>query len=441
MKNKIFSIISVIFIMIALPCTAFGDELAEKPIIILVDGKEITLDQPPVLIDNYALVPVRAVVDNIGLGAAISTDFTDMESRLVYINIPGYKVTLKIDSTTAIINGKKAVEMDIAPMIINNRTMVPLRFVAENFGTEVEWVPEERIIALYKGRGKPIEIDPALMPVVKIPSTNEGFESYYTPFEYSDFFVSSIRGDYNGDLFSIEGYVDKISEIRASGGIMKAVIVVSGSNSYAMILSNSFSHNQFAIGKYYRFYGAFMSAYADMPSFMLLRAVNSNGAINSMESSGFTVASAFEGDFLESADEIKAFLDKNAQDKSMGRSYFTYEVKKSSTCDFAIVVGFNEGHEMGNALRFGDITDSQRADVEDILKSRMSALAYALTQKCPSLTLEGYYYDRFTGIDENGSRVTYTMRHASWTNNTNVKGIADGPIIWLPSEDMSWNHD
>ena len=432
MQKKIFTIISIIFIMLIFPFTAFADD--ENPIKILLDGKEIVLDQPPVVINDRALVPVRAVMES--LGASVSTDFSDAENRFVYINIPGYKVTLKIDSTTALINSNSVV-MDVPAMIINDRTLVPLRFVAENFGTEVEWHPEERIVAMYAGRGTPIKIDPSLMPVVKVPATKFGFESFYIPFEYSDFFVSSVKGDYNGELFSIEGYVEEVFPQLPNG--TATIAINSGGNKYAMLVNNIQFDWLNSIGRYFRFYGAFMSDYTNMPTFMMLRFTDSNGGYLAAESMGFEIAHSFEGEYLESAEEIKAFLDTNAQSWAMGTRYFTYEVKKGSSCDFTVVIGFNESHSMGNVLRFENITDTQRYEVEELLKARMKVIAYALTQKCPNITLEGYYYDSFYGFDEDNKRTLYTMRHASWTNNPDVKNAkADGPIFWLSGEDTSW---
>ena len=437
MQKKIFLTISIIFILSIFPLSAFAAETTENPIKVLLDGKEIYLDQPPVIVDDRALVPVRALTES--LGATVSTDFSDHENRFVYINIPGYKVTLTIDSPSALINSN-TVEMDVPTTIIGERTLVPLRFVAENFGAEVEWHPQERIIAMYAGRGTPIKIDPSLMPVMRVPATKIGFESHYAPAEYSRL-LSSERTALNGDLFSLEGYVEEVFEPDKNGTV--TIIVNSSGNKYSMLINNMRFGRSESIGRYYRFYGAFMSEYTHMPTLMLLRVTDSNGGVISAESMGFAIATSFEGETLETADEIKAFLEKNAQSWSMGTRYFTYEVKKGSLCDFTIVIGFNESHTMGNALRFANITDTQRYEVEELLKDRMRVIAYALTQKCPNITLEGYYYDSFSGYDDDSNRKLYTMRHASWVNDPDIKKTrsnaqADGPIFWLSSEDSSW---
>jgi hypothetical protein len=58
---------------------------------------------------------------------------------------------LTIDSTTAYIDGK-AMIMDVPPTILNQRTMVPLRFISEALGAKVTWVgPLRKILIIFGG--------------------------------------------------------------------------------------------------------------------------------------------------------------------------------------------------------------------------------------------------------------------------------------------------
>jgi hypothetical protein len=47
------------------------------------------------------------------------------------------------------VDGKQVIS-DVAPQIIQSRTMVPIRFVAEALGATVEWVAEERMVTIDK---------------------------------------------------------------------------------------------------------------------------------------------------------------------------------------------------------------------------------------------------------------------------------------------------
>jgi thiol-disulfide isomerase/thioredoxin len=59
-------------------------------------------------------------------------------------------IELIVNSKTATVNGKK-IELEMAPTIIDGRTMVPLRFVTETFGFEVGWNGDTKEITLTKG--------------------------------------------------------------------------------------------------------------------------------------------------------------------------------------------------------------------------------------------------------------------------------------------------
>ena len=58
-------------------------------------------------------------------------------------------IVLTIGDKTAIVNGK-AVENDVAPLIVNSRTYTPARFVAEALGAKVEWSPSARTVTIFK---------------------------------------------------------------------------------------------------------------------------------------------------------------------------------------------------------------------------------------------------------------------------------------------------
>lgn len=66
------------------------------------------------------------------------------------------KISLGINMLTAVVNGNKEFT-DTPPMLINNRTMAPLRFVAESFGAGVSWLEKERAVEI-KMDGKTVKL-------------------------------------------------------------------------------------------------------------------------------------------------------------------------------------------------------------------------------------------------------------------------------------------
>lgn len=59
------------------------------------------------------------------------------------------KIVLKIDNKVALVDGEEKI-LDVPPTIINNRTMLPIRFIAEELGCKVEWKEATREVIIQK---------------------------------------------------------------------------------------------------------------------------------------------------------------------------------------------------------------------------------------------------------------------------------------------------
>jgi len=89
--------------------------------------------------NNRTLVPVRFIAEE--LGAVVGWDAA---SRKVSITAGATEIEMFIGSTTYYVNGS-ARTMDTAPVINTgwDRTVVPVRFVAEALGCELDWAPKD----------------------------------------------------------------------------------------------------------------------------------------------------------------------------------------------------------------------------------------------------------------------------------------------------------
>lgn len=91
-------------------------------------------DQKPMInSDNRTLVPVRFVSQ--ALGATV--DWDD-QTKQVTIQHNGKTIVLEIGKREAKV-GESIITLDTNADIVNNRTMVPLRFISECMGAEVQW--------------------------------------------------------------------------------------------------------------------------------------------------------------------------------------------------------------------------------------------------------------------------------------------------------------
>lgn len=100
---------------------------------VYLDNQRIYFEVPPVNQKGRVLVPVRKLFES--LGASVEWDDA---TRTVSAVRGETRVELPIGKKTARVNGKK-VTIDSEAIIINGRTMVPLRFVSQALGAKVSW--------------------------------------------------------------------------------------------------------------------------------------------------------------------------------------------------------------------------------------------------------------------------------------------------------------
>lgn len=134
------------------PVFAPGD-----PVTINIDGNyEMQFpDQQPVIIDGRAMVPVRALMETLEK----SVDWNG-EARETIISDDTVTLRLKTGSSVMVketrnpLDGSVRTEelpLDAAPVIVNGRTCLPVRAVAEAFGMAVIWEQETQTILIIAG--------------------------------------------------------------------------------------------------------------------------------------------------------------------------------------------------------------------------------------------------------------------------------------------------
>lgn len=133
------------FAVLAMVATMFlGLPLAQAntPIRVTINGAPLTMDVAPTIQNGRTLVPMRAIFE--ALGAQVHWD--DATST-----IRAYRredaIVLQLGNRTAWVNGPSR-QLDVAPVAVGGRTMVPLRFVAEALGAQVAWVDATRTVTV-----------------------------------------------------------------------------------------------------------------------------------------------------------------------------------------------------------------------------------------------------------------------------------------------------
>lgn len=139
------------------------------PIKVFLDDAEIEFDVRPTIREGRVLVPLRAIFE--ALGAQVHWQ---PETQTIIASRPGRVLMLTIDHPIPFIDGQPGAPLDVAPQIIDGRTLVPLRFVGEAFGgLQVEWENDTRTVYMHRTRA-PEPAGIALPPAPEPDSNGDG---------------------------------------------------------------------------------------------------------------------------------------------------------------------------------------------------------------------------------------------------------------------------
>ncbi len=111
-----------------------------EEVFVAINGEKITdLTMPPIILNDYTLVPAREVFESMGAKVEWKKDVEQ-----VFVTYGSTLVVIPINSDKAYVNGQ-AKKMDTKAKIINNKTMIPLRFVSSALDFKIEWDSKTRI--------------------------------------------------------------------------------------------------------------------------------------------------------------------------------------------------------------------------------------------------------------------------------------------------------
>ena len=128
---------------------------------IRVDGRTLMFreDQPPIILNDRTYVPVRRVLENMSAtvkwdpdAKTVKIDSYDNIKRLI-LTIDSPEITV-YTYTSVLHADKETVTSDVAPVIVNDRTMLPIRVIAETMGATVEWDEENRVTEITTQQAK-----------------------------------------------------------------------------------------------------------------------------------------------------------------------------------------------------------------------------------------------------------------------------------------------
>lgn len=133
----LFILLLALFVLVLPGITTNAEASYSYKVDVEVNGKYVNFPDQKPFIDtgvNRTYVPLRFVSE--ALGADVNWDSANQTAVVKLDRV----INMKINSKYPTVDGK-AVTLDAPAMLLNNRTVVPLRFVSEVLGAQVKWEP------------------------------------------------------------------------------------------------------------------------------------------------------------------------------------------------------------------------------------------------------------------------------------------------------------
>jgi len=110
---------------------------------LIINGEAVTVEKPYVVGAGVTLVPIRVITEAFGAKVDWNGD-----TKTVYLDYAGTSLVLQIDNPIAKINGEEKELLSPPELTSNGFTMVPIRFISENFGAEVGYDPDTKRVTV-----------------------------------------------------------------------------------------------------------------------------------------------------------------------------------------------------------------------------------------------------------------------------------------------------
>lgn len=136
------TMVAIIMAIMFVSCGPLHASAAGGDIKVILNGEQVNLDNPPVMVNNRLLVPFRAIFKALGAGME-----WDDRQRVVKAEKGEMVIFLKVGANKATIN-EREVSLDTPAILLGNHLYVPLRFVSETLEQKVSWDQAKRQVVI-----------------------------------------------------------------------------------------------------------------------------------------------------------------------------------------------------------------------------------------------------------------------------------------------------
>ncbi len=111
-----------------------------------INGMKLNVDAAPYISNGRTMVPLRFIAELFDFNV-------EYDNGLVKISKNGSVFETRIGTRVYTMNGQEK-EIDTESCIVNDRTMVPVRVIAEAFGMQVGWNGDDKVVTIKRGKAK-----------------------------------------------------------------------------------------------------------------------------------------------------------------------------------------------------------------------------------------------------------------------------------------------
>jgi len=193
---KKIKIVSFLLIL-ALSISLFAEfTVADDEIKVIFFHQELSFDVPPQLIDGRVMVPARKIFET--MGAEV---WWNDEAQTVTAVKDDIVIVMQIDNPVISVNGED-ITLDVPPRLIDGRTLVPVRAVAEGLNAYVSWEEETQTVYISL---PPPEVPPTPLPRNSPPDGSVTVISNGTEYKIKGHFLNGCWDNGNGQLIYGDG--------------------------------------------------------------------------------------------------------------------------------------------------------------------------------------------------------------------------------------------
>ncbi len=391
MKKIICLTLTLALLLSITSISVFADDVpidviaSAHPIKVTLNGEELSFPQPPVMVDDRVLVPLREIFE--ALGAVVDWDDA---TQSVTSTKDSTTVTLAIGSNILHKNGNE-IYLDVPAQLINDKTMVPVRAVSKALGSNVDWDEDTNTVIIL---------------TTKI-YYNTGEKDYLTCEHNLDYFVENISSDtYSPELALMLMDLSWSAYINTAIGNQPAETDEDKKNTVIYKSLDSLSFNDIELNEYYNNhndsrYGNDNCAYAignkklsDGRNLIIVAIRGSVGDLLSLSSdwkSNFNCSVSKNGNHLgfeAAANKVLTGMEK-------------YISKHNLTNNALIITGHSRGAAVGNLV--ATTIMNKGAEQSNI---------YSYNFACPDTTTNAKGYPNIFNICNKSDIVTMVPRKA-----------------------------